>query len=175
MPEHKLGDGMKTYRIQRKYDNVIEILVWAKSETEALRLAEEDFDDYEWNKFIHKYTDTILGVESNATAAMNLGFTTDEVEATTPLSIKIAILAELWIDYREETGYTDLMAYGDLGFPLAYAIVNEIAKPTALAEKYVEELWGLLLAGLDIEDDGEFETLSDLFDAAPNGGKFSQE
>ena len=95
--------------------------------------------------------------------------------AITPFSNKVAVLAELWIDYREEPGYTDLMEYGDLGFPLAYAIYNDIAKPTELAQKYIEELWDLLLAGLDIEDDGEFETLSDLFDSAPNGGKFSQE
>ena len=54
---------MKTYRIQRKYDNVIEILVSAESEVEALRIAKEDFDDYEWDKFIPKHTDTILGEE----------------------------------------------------------------------------------------------------------------
>jgi hypothetical protein len=94
---------------------------------------------------------------------------------TNHFSNKVAILAELWIDYREEPGYTDLIEYGDLGFPLAYAIYNEIAKPTELAEKYIEELWDLLLAGLDIEDSGEFEVLADLFDVAPNGGKFSQE
>jgi hypothetical protein len=95
--------------------------------------------------------------------------------ATTPFSNRVAILAELWMDYREEPGYTDLMEYGDLGFPLAYAIYNDIAKPTVLAEKYIDELWDLLLAGLDIEDSGDFEDLADLFDSAPNGGKFSQE
>jgi hypothetical protein len=79
------------------------------------------------------------------------------------------------MDYREEPGYTDLMEYGDLGFPLSYAIFNEIANPTELAEKYIEEIWDLLLAGLDIEDNGNFEVLSDLFEIAPNKGKFSQE
>jgi hypothetical protein len=57
---------MKTYRVERKSDNVIEILVSAESEVEALRLAEEDFDDYEWDKFIPKQTYTILGEEPNA-------------------------------------------------------------------------------------------------------------
>ena len=95
--------------------------------------------------------------------------------ATTPFSNKVAILAELWMDFREEPGYTDLMEYGDLGFPLAYAIYNEIAKPTELAEKYIEEIWDLLLAGLDLEDSGDFEILGNLFDASESGGKFIQD
>jgi hypothetical protein len=95
--------------------------------------------------------------------------------ATTPFSNRVAILAELWMDFREEPGYTDLMEYGDLGFPLAYAIYNEIVKPTELAEKYIDELWDLLLAGLDLEDSRYFETLGNLFDASETRGKFIQD
>jgi len=95
--------------------------------------------------------------------------------ATTPFSRKIAILAELWMDYREEQGYKDLLEYGDLGFPLAYAFYNEIAVPNEIAKMYIDELWDLLLAGLDIEDSGDFDTLNDLFTIAPNGGDFVQD
>ena len=95
--------------------------------------------------------------------------------ATTPFSNRVAILAELWIDFREEPEYKDLIEYGDLGFPLAYAIYNEIAKPTELAEKYIDELWDLLLAGLDLEDSRYFETLGNLFDASETRGKFIQD
>jgi hypothetical protein len=67
------------------------------------------------------------------------------------------------------------MEYGDLGFPLAYAIHKEIVKPTELAEKYIDELWDLLLAGLDLEDSRYFETLGNLFDASETRGKFIQD
>ena len=95
--------------------------------------------------------------------------------ATTPFSKKTAILAELWMDYRDEPGYKDLLEYGDLGFPLAYAFYNLIAEPNEVARTYIDELWDLLLAGLDIEDSGDFDTLNDLFAIAPNGGDFVQD
>ena len=41
---------------------------------------------------------------------------------STPFSDKCNVLAELWMDYREEEGFKEIMSYGDLGFPLAFAI-----------------------------------------------------
>jgi hypothetical protein len=86
--------------------------------------------------------------------------------AITPFSNQIAILAELWMDYRETEAYKDLCEYGDLGFPLAYAFHNEIVQPTEIANKYIGELFDLLLATLKIEDTGEYEVLDDVFDEA---------
>jgi hypothetical protein len=86
--------------------------------------------------------------------------------ATTPFSNQVAILAELWMDYRESESYKDLCEYGDLGFPLAYAFHNDIVQPTEIATKYIEELFDLLLTTLQIQDNGEFEILDDVFDEA---------
>jgi hypothetical protein len=70
------------------------------------------------------------------------------------------------MDYRESEAYKDLCEYGDLGFPLAYAFHNEIVQPTEIANKYIEELFDLLLTTLQIQDNGEFEILDDVFDEA---------
>lgn len=87
--------------------------------------------------------------------------------ATTPFSNKVLILAELWMDYREDEAFVELIKYGDLGFPLAYAIAENIVEPTPLAKQYINELWELFLSELGVEDTGTFESVGDVFDAAP--------
>jgi hypothetical protein len=82
---------------------------------------------------------------------------------TTTFSNKTLILADLWLNYRDDEEFRDFTAYNDLGLPLAYAIANNIVKETPTAEKFVDETFDLLLAGLGIEDTG-FELLDDLLD-----------
>jgi hypothetical protein len=89
-------------------------------------------------------------------------------QATTPFSDVVNILAELWMDYREEESAKDLFQYGDLGFPLAYAIAEGIVESSPLAEQYIKEIWELLLSMLDIEDNGEFLLLGELLDSSQN-------
>lgn len=74
---------------------------------------------------------------------------------------KCDILAELWLDYRSETDFKDFVEYNDLGLPLAFSISQEIIEPSPRAEVYIEEAFELLLAALDIQDDG-FDSLDDL-------------
>lgn len=84
---------------------------------------------------------------------------------STTYSDKLAILADLWLNYRQDEEFQDFVEYNDIGLPLAYVLANEIVKSTDLAEKFVEETFDLLLAGLEIEDTG-FETLDDLLGEA---------
>jgi hypothetical protein len=86
--------------------------------------------------------------------------------STTPFSDVANILAELWIDYREDPAIQDLIVYGDLAFPLAYAISESIVKETPLAEQYIDEVWNLLLGQLEIEDTGLFTSVLDLNEAS---------
>jgi hypothetical protein len=71
------------------------------------------------------------------------------------------MLAELWLNYKEDEEFQDFIEYNDLGLPIAYIIHNDIVKSTDTAEKFVGETFALLLAGLGIEDTG-FETLDEL-------------
>lgn len=81
---------------------------------------------------------------------------------STPYSDRLEILADLWLNYKGDPEFQDFFEYNDLGLPLSYILVNEIAKSTAIAERYVNETFELLLAGLEIEEDTGFETLDDI-------------
>lgn len=91
---------------------------------------------------------------------------TSETDKTT-YSDKCAILADLWINYRDDQDFIDFQEYNDLGLPLAYAIDNDIISSTPLAQNLIEETFDLLLAGLEIEDTG-FESLDDLLSMSSN-------
>jgi hypothetical protein len=74
---------------------------------------------------------------------------------------KAAILADLWLNYRNDEEFQDFIEYNDLGLPLAYGVDNEIVVVTDKVVAFVEETFELLLEGLDVEDTG-FETLDDI-------------
>ena len=77
---------------------------------------------------------------------------------------KVSILAELWIEYRNEPDFEDFIAYSDIALPLAYCINNGIVESTSLAEIFINESWELLLAALDIDEDEGFCSLDDLLE-----------
>jgi hypothetical protein len=79
---------------------------------------------------------------------------------------KVAILAELWLEYRSDTEFSDFFEYNDIGLPLAYAIDNAIVESTPVAQRFVEETFALLLESLDVEEDYGFEDLDDLLSIA---------
>jgi hypothetical protein len=85
---------------------------------------------------------------------------------STTYSDKLSILADLWLNYKQDEEFTDFVEYNDIGLPLAYVLANEIVKSTDLAEKFVNETFDLLLAGLEITEDTGFETLDDLLGEA---------
>jgi hypothetical protein len=81
----------------------------------------------------------------------------------TEFTNKTKILADLWINYRDEEDFVDFCDYNDLGLPLAYLTDNGLATSTDLGNKYIEETFDLLLTALEIKEDTGFESLDDLF------------
>jgi hypothetical protein len=84
---------------------------------------------------------------------------------TTDFSNKISILAELWMNYRDDDHLDDFMEYNDLGLPMAYLLMNEIVLPSEQSEMYINETFDLLLAALTVKDTG-FESLDELLGSA---------
>jgi hypothetical protein len=84
---------------------------------------------------------------------------------TTNFLNKTSILAELWMNYRDDEGLQDFVEYNDLGLPLAYFLYNELVLPTKQSEMYIEETFSLLVAALDVEDVG-FESLDEMLGVA---------
>ena len=84
----------------------------------------------------------------------------------TPYSDRIQILADLWMNYRNDEEFVDFIEYNDIGLPLAYILANEIVKPSDMSERFINETFDLLLAGLEIEEDTGFESLDDILGLA---------
>lgn len=80
---------------------------------------------------------------------------------TTDFRVKTEVLADLWMDYRDDEAFTSFVEYNDLGLPLAYAISNGIVEASPMAEQFLNESFRLLLASLGIEDTG-FDNLDDI-------------
>ena len=80
---------------------------------------------------------------------------------TTPFSNKVSILADLWMNYRDDPEFVDFYEYNDLGLPLAYMLDSNIVESTPMAEAFVNETFALLLAGLEVEDEN-YQSLDDL-------------
>ena len=74
---------------------------------------------------------------------------------------KVSILAELWMNYRDDEDLKDFVEYNDLGLPLSYFLMNEIVLPTQEAEVYINETYNLLIASLGVED-AEWTSLDEL-------------
>lgn len=77
---------------------------------------------------------------------------------------KCAILADLWLNYKDNDELQDFVEYNDLGLPLAYCIHTNLADVTDEGVVYVEETFNLLCKGLGIDLDGEYESLGELMD-----------
>jgi hypothetical protein len=89
---------------------------------------------------------------------------------TTDFSAKTNILADLWMDYRDDEDFKDFIEYNDLGLPLAYAVDNGIVEASEMAERFIDETFRVLLSSLGLEDEG-FDNLNDLFARAEDKNK----
>lgn len=82
---------------------------------------------------------------------------------TTTFENKCYILADLWMNYRDDEEFADFVEYADLGLPLAYMLDNNLVKTINNSEKFIEEVFDVLLSSLDIKEDTGFDNLRDLF------------
>lgn len=73
---------------------------------------------------------------------------------STPLAKRCSILGTFWKEYREDEKFAGFFEFGDLGLPLAFAIAEGIVSTSPKAERYINELWDLFIAILEIEDSG---------------------
>jgi len=74
---------------------------------------------------------------------------------------KAAILAELWLDYRESEEFAEFISSNDIGLPLAYVVSNGIVKTTKEATKFIEDTFSEFLSLCGYED-LNFESLDEI-------------
>jgi hypothetical protein len=75
---------------------------------------------------------------------------------------KIAILADLWLNYKDMDGLKDFLEYNDIGLPLAYTIYAGLSEVTDDGIPYVEETYNLLAESLGLDLDEDFSTLAEM-------------
>ncbi len=80
----------------------------------------------------------------------------------TDFEVRCDVLAELFIEYKDDERFTALFSYADLGLPLAYACANGIVAHTDRLAVFVNETWDALLEGLGETYDAGYENLADL-------------
>lgn len=74
---------------------------------------------------------------------------------------KTGVLAQLWIDFREDDNFSAFMDYNDIGVPMAYYIAEGLVNPTPLGEQYVEESIDMMFKLLEITE-AEVDELEDV-------------
>ena len=85
----------------------------------------------------------------------------------TDFSNQTSILADLWINFRDEGEFKDFLEYNDIGLPLAYYIHTDLVTPTDQAKMFVEETFNLLCAALGLDVEGDYQSLNEMFDKSP--------
>jgi hypothetical protein len=91
-----------------------------------------------------------------------------KAKSVTTFEAQTEILADLWLNYKQDEEFADFIEYNDIGLPLAYVISNQIVKPTEQAKNFINETFELLLAGFDIDEDEGFETLDEILEYSQN-------
>lgn len=78
------------------------------------------------------------------------------------LADKAGILAELWINYRDDEDFTDFIEYNDIGLPLAYFVAEGLVKETSpLGDQYIIETFDMFANALNVTEE-EIEGLDEI-------------
>lgn len=81
----------------------------------------------------------------------------------TDFSKKCEILAELWMNFRDDDNLIDFVEYNDLGLPMGYLAHNELITINEPGTIYIEETFGLLCAAIGVDPELTFNSLNDMF------------
>ena len=75
---------------------------------------------------------------------------------------KAGVLAELWINYRDDEDFTDFIDYNDIGLPLAYFVAEGLVNDTTpLGDQYIIETFEMFATALSVTEE-EIEALEDI-------------
>jgi len=72
---------------------------------------------------------------------------------------KAQVLAEIWIDYRDDEAFEDFIEYNDIGLSLSYFVTEGLVTQTSnLGDNYIKESFDLFTSLISIEEE-ELEQL----------------
>jgi hypothetical protein len=78
------------------------------------------------------------------------------------LADKSGIMAELWMNYRDDKNFSDFFGYNDIGLPISYYLAEGlITELSPLGEQYIMETCDMFLAMLDVTEE-DVDSLVDI-------------
>jgi len=85
----------------------------------------------------------------------------------TPIETQTEILAELWMDYRDEQYFAEFFEYADLGLPLAYLLNTGTVVRNPETDRFIGDTWSVFLGICGHNEDTGFEYLVDVLVDSP--------
>lgn len=98
---------------------------------------------------------------------MKKTFREEMVVGKTEDDLKVQLVSQAWLTLRdsEDEGIIKLLDYGDVAFPLSWAVRMDMAVLTAEGQEWVDEIYGLLIALLGIDKDIQYKSFDEMLEA----------
>lgn len=78
------------------------------------------------------------------------------------LADKSGLMAELWMNYRDDKNFSDFFGYNDIGLPISYYLAEGlITELTPLGEQYIMETCDMFLALIGVTEE-DVDSLVDI-------------
>jgi hypothetical protein len=78
---------------------------------------------------------------------------------------KIGVLADLYLNYRDEDQFKEFADYNDIGLPIAHLVHTGLCNMNREAEVYVEETYDLLISAMGVDPEQGYQTIDDMLDS----------
>jgi len=78
------------------------------------------------------------------------------------LNNKIAVLADLYLNYRDEEQFKEFADYNDIGLPIAHLVHTGLCSMNKEGEVYVEETYDLLVTAMGVDPEESYVTIEDM-------------
>lgn len=78
------------------------------------------------------------------------------------LADKSGLMAELWMNYRDDKNFSDFFGYNDIGLPISYYLAEGlITELSPLGEQYILETCDMFLALIGVTEE-DVDSLVDI-------------
>jgi hypothetical protein len=78
---------------------------------------------------------------------------------------KIGVLADLYLNYRDEDQFKEFADYNDIGLPIAHLVHTGLCNMNKEAEVYVEETYDLLISAMGVDPELDYQTIDDMLES----------
>ena len=78
---------------------------------------------------------------------------------------KVGVLADLYLNYRDEDQFKEFADYNDIGLPIAHLVHTGLCNMNKEAEVYVEETYDLLVSAMGVDPEQDYQTIDDMLDS----------